>query len=504
MNLLRPRMLAICVFMSCCLAGCGDDTVVKPPLDDPLPPGDNVALRWNDATLLAIRQLKPGPPMAARALAIVHTSMFDAWAAYDDRAVGTRLGGSLRRAPADRLPGRTAKAVSYAAHRALVDLFPARTAAFDSVLTVLGYTLPATTPVAESPEDVGRRAANAVLAYRHADGSNQLGDLNASGIAYADYTGYTAANPAVTLTTPTGSCPFPDRWAPLTYVDAIGATVTPAFLAPHWGNVVPFALTRDGQLRPPPPALYGTPRFAEEAAEVVAISAALTDSTKAIAEYWADGPKSETPPGHWCVLAQNVSRRDHHTLAEDVRMFFALTNAVFDAGIATWDAKRVYDTCRPATAVRMLYAGQTIQAWGGPGLGTREIDGAMWLPYQPTTFPTPPFPEYTSGHSAFSMAAATVLKAFTGSDAFEFAYTMAPGSFKAETGPAQAVTLSVHSFSEAAQQAGISRLYGGIHFREANEQGLLVGARAGAQAWAKARSYWEGTASAMPALALRR
>ena len=92
-------------------------------------------------------------------------------------------------------------------------------------------------------------------------------------------------------------------------------------------------------------------------------------------------------------------------------MFFALGNALLDASIAVWDAKRFYDSIRPISAVRYLFAGQTITAWGGPGLGTREILGEQFRPY----LPTPPFAEYTSGHSAFSAAAARRLQRFTGS-----------------------------------------------------------------------------------------
>jgi hypothetical protein len=129
---------------------------------------------------------------------------------------------------------------------------------------------------------------------------------------------------------------------------------------------------------------------------------------KAIAEYWADGPGSETPPGHWCLHAQHVSARDGHGLDEDARLFFALTAALLDAGIASWDAKRTYDSMRPITAIRFLFSGREVLAWGGPGLGPRRIRGEDRQPY----IPTPPFGEYVSGHSTFSAAA--VLAGFTG------------------------------------------------------------------------------------------
>ena len=136
---------------------------------------------------------------------------------------------------------------------------------------------------------------------------------------------------------------------------------------------------------------------------------------------------------------------------------------------------------------------RTIRAWAGPYQGTKSIDGGTWFPYQPATFPTPPFPEYSSGHSNFSAAGAEILKRFTNSDAFGATVTLAAGSSKVESGavPTSDVTLSWPTFSDAADQAGISRRYGGIHF----EQGDLdapngPGRRAGA--WKKAQGYWQG------------
>src|SRR3989440_9192873 len=159
------------------------------------------------------------------------------------------------------------------------------------------------------------------------------------------------------------------------------------------------------------------------------------------------------------------SRRgsSRHTLDQDVKLFFALGNAVFDAGIVAWDCKRAYDYVRPVTAVHFLFAGKKVRAWAGPYRGTRVIDGGDWAPYQPVTFVTPPFPEFISGHSAFSAAGAEVLKAFTGSDTFGASATVQAGSSKVEPGavPATDVTLSWATFSDAADQAGVLRRYGG-------------------------------------------
>ena len=100
---------------------------------------------------------------------------------------------------------------------------------------------------------------------------------------------------------------------------------------------------------------------------------------------------------------------------------------MFDAGIASWDAKIHYDYVRPVTAIRYLKSGQRIRAWAGPGLGTRVIDGEAWRPYHPEWFPTPPFSEYVSGHSTFSATAAEILKRFTGGDVFGASVTIAQG-----------------------------------------------------------------------------
>jgi hypothetical protein len=178
-------------------------------------------------------------------------------------------------------------------------------------------------------------------------------------------------------------------------------------------------------------------------------------------------------------------------------MFFALTNALLDASIAVWDCKRVFDSVRPITAIRFLMAGREIRAWGGPFKGTQTILGEQWRPYQTGAQPSPAFPEFSSGHSAFSAAAAEVLRSYTGSDAFAYSVTIKAGASGVEPGavPAQDVTLAWSTFSEAADQAGISRRYGGIHFKEGDIQSRTMGRKIGAQAWAKARAYFAGAAS---------
>ena len=449
----------------------------------PLPAESNVVFEWNNAALQAVRDTRMGPPMVARALAVVHTSMYDAWAAYDASATGTQLGGSLRRPAGEQTYANKRMAVSYAAYRALIDLFPAQKATlFDTLLVRLGYDPADRSMSIATPAGIANIAAQAVLDFRHRDGSNQLGDLRPG--AYSDYTGYQPVNTDTTVNDP-------NRWQPFPIHN--GTTfVVPGFLAAHWGRVIPFALPDLGALRPPPPAASPHGAYRAQANHVLHLNAHLSDREKMISEYWSDGPNTETPPGHWNLFAQLISRRDNHTLDQDVKLFFALNNALFDASIAVWDCKRVYDYVRPITAIRFLYKGKRIRAWAGPYQGTRVISGEEWLPYQPATFITPPFPEYVSGHSTFSAAGAQILQIFTGSDRFGHAVVLPPGSSRIEPGltPRSAVTLEWQTFTEAADEAGMSRRYGGIHFENGDRQARALGRTVGTLVWAKCTAYF--------------
>jgi hypothetical protein len=451
---------------------------------------------WNSASLQAIRDNHLGAPVASRVLAIVHTCVYDAWAAYDEQAVGTQLHDALRRPSEERTLVNKEKAISFAAYRALNDLLPSDAlSVYDPLMHRLGYdTLDRSTNL-KTPAGIANVACGAVLEYRHHDKSNQLGDL-AQG-TYADWTGYAPINKPSRV--PVAPAADPDRWQPLVYVNSTGDLVSQRFMVPQWGQVTPFALTRGDEfreaLKPYVPAKYGSPEYRKQGEQLVAYSASLSDRQKAVAEYWLDGPNSEQPPGHWMLFAQWVSERDHHTLDDDVKMFFALSNALMDAGIAAWDAKRAYDSVRPITAIPAALKGERIKAWGGPGKGTIEMDASQWLPYQPSTFPTPPFPDFVSGHSAFSAAAAYILKTWTGSDRFGYSTTIPQGSSKIEPGvtPAQPVALSWATFTEAADEAGLSRRYGGIHFERADLGGRMLGRLVAEKAWIRAKSYFDGT-----------
>ncbi|MEV6489068.1 vanadium-dependent haloperoxidase, partial [Actinoplanes sp. NPDC051633] len=427
-------------------------------------------------------------------LAVVHTAMYDAWAPYDAVAVGTRLGGTLRRPATERLPEFKSKAISYAAYRTATDLFPAKASDFAAFMTILGYDPDDASTDTATPQGIGNVTAQAVLQARHRDGANQLGDEpNSNGRPYSDWTGYTPVNTWNTVTDVY-------RWQPLCVpTPPPGATscagTVQSFATPQWNRVTPFGLTRPDQFGPPTMDRFGLPN---QAKELVDAQGSLSDRDKTSAYYWADGPGSELPPGHWAMFAQASSRAAGLSLDQNVKAFFALGNALLDASIAAWNAKRVQDTVRPITYIRWLYAGKKIKGWLGPGKGIGAIDGSQWIPYQEPFIVTPPFAEYTSGHSTFSSAASSVFNRFAGSDKFKIplTVTVAAGRSTIEPGlvPAKATLLKFSSFTDAGNQAGLSRRYGGIHFEDGDLNGRAVGAAVGQGAWAKAQTYFTGTA----------
>jgi Domain of unknown function (DUF6851)/VCPO second helical-bundle domain len=467
----------------------------------------NVVVQWNEALLQGVRSSKLGPPMVARALAVAHTCVYDAWAAYDKAAVGTRLGGTLRRPARERRYENKVEAVSYAAYRAAVDLFPgSKATVFDPLMASIGLDPGNNSRDPTTPAGIGNLAAGEVLTFRHRDGANQLGDEPGGqpGVPYSDYTGYRPANDV--MDTRHGLDPSTvhdvNRWQPLSYDDVSGNPVTPAFVGAYWQRVRPFAMASSSAFRSPVgPARYGSTEFVTQAQELIDISANLTDEQKVIAEYWADGPRSELPPGHWNLFAQQVVNRDRtgaseHDLDRAVKLFFALTNAIFDAGCCAWDNKVAFDSVRPITAIRWLFRGQPITAWAGPGKRAETIWGETWFPYQPTSFPTPPFAEYSSGHSNFSAAGAEILRQFTGSDRFGLSIVVPRGSSRVEPGlvPSRDVTLTWETFSDAAAEAGMSRRFGGIHFAQGDLDARATGRAAAHQCWATAETYFDGTA----------
>ncbi|NES03976.1 MAG: calcium-binding protein [Okeania sp. SIO2F4] len=492
----------------------------------------SISVLWDRAVQQAVINTAPGPTVASRAYGILHTATYDAWSAYDPLATSTQLGDNLQRPQSENTDANKTEAMSFAAYRVLSELFPTEVEIFNDVMAELSFYPDNTTTDTTTAAGIGNVSAEALLTFRRNDGSNQLGnDPNGDGTPYSDISGYQPINSP-------GETTNIESWTPERVpIDALPGQEQriQTFLTPQWGNVTPFSLTSLEEIRPEAPEpfllvpgevdleahtitladqsvvgitpdIVGTiinPEFIAQTQRIVDISANLTDEQKLIAEFWEDGGGTSFPPGTWMTFGQLVSARDNHTLDQDVKLFFNLGNAVFDASIAAWDAKTFYDYARPVRTVRELgelgligefnpeLGGFAIDAWAGPGEGTQTILATDFLTYQtPGSDPSPPFAEYVSGHSTFSAAGAEILERFTGSDDFGASVSFGAGEsrFEPEVTPDEPLVLEWETFSEAADEAGISRLYGGIHFDDGDINGRELGREVGESVWSATES----------------
>lgn len=244
---------------------------------------------------------------------------------------------------------------------------------------------------------------------------------------------------------------FPDHWTfkpgPAHWRPTSKVALQQAPLLPNWGDMRTFATPNGGACPLPPPPEYSEAQdseFFRQALEVHDVVRNLSPEREAIARFWSDDPMlSPTPPGHWISIALLALEHEHAGIARRVEAMVRLGVASADAFIGCWHAKFEVDLVRPVTYIR-------------------KVIDPDWEPL----LITPPFPEYPSGHSVLSGAAAEVLSTLFG-DAYGFDDTtharddLPPRHFA--------------SFRDAAREAGISRQYGGIHFRAAIERGLEQG-----------------------------
>jgi len=571
----------------------------------------SVARKWNEITLDAIRHDLPAPTVHARNLYHTSAAMFDAWAAYDERATGVFV---TEKHTASNIDAARTEAISYAAYRILearyLDSIGATETipALDALMAELCFPIDMTDTSGDTPGELGNRIARTILEAGLVDGSNE-----AEGYAAE----YEPVNPPLVVAMSGTVMTDPNRWQPLEIENMVSQNGirldigVQEFIDPHWGFVTSFAQppsTSNGMpIDPGPPPNLGDPdtdqRFKDDAVEVVAFSSLLdptdasiidispasignnpvgtqdgsghtlnpvsgqpyepmmvneADFARVLAEFWADGPDSETPPGHWNTLANEVSDLlgDDLSIASegeavgrlewDVKLYLALNGANHDAAIAGWGSKGFYDYVRPISMIRWMGGlGQSSEPDGDAfhldGLPLRdglvevvtelssasgerhahladhigeiavlsyvgnpadletEIGGVDWIlavdwvPYQSPTFVTPSFAAYVSGHSTFSRASAEVLTAMTGSNFFPGGlgeWRIEADWLKFEAGPTAAVTLQWATYQDAADQAGISRLYGGIHVRSDDFEGRIIGMRVGQDAWERARMHF--------------
>ena len=481
-------------------------------------------------------------------------------------------------------------------------------AALNARMSTLGYDPSITSTSGVSPAELGNRIAAAVIAYGTSDGANESsapGYSDTTGYSAVN-------SPLILSTNDTASgypngWVDMNRWQPLAFSVAFTqngqvASQVQKFVSPHWGQVKAFGLfsydlNPTGLYFDPgsPPQLGGTGEAAykENAVEVLQYSALLDPASETLinlspstrgnnplgtndgtghplnpitgtayadnfvkhadygrcsAEFWADGPHSETPPGHWNVLANEVTdiiqgdpSLDFQIagtgavldpLEWEVKLYLALNAALHNTAVAVWGVKEHYDYVRPISAIRYLgrqgelpltpglieeitsataltyhshlsaHVGKTaVNTWPGePDDPETEAGGRAWilarewLPYQRDTFVTPAFAGYVSGHSGFSRAAAEVMTLITGDPYFPgglFSHVIPTGGLLFESGPSTDVTLQWATYYDAADEAGESRLYGGIHVSVDDGPGRVMGSQIGRAAFSHAQKYWD-------------
>ena len=391
----------------------------------PGPAFDNVVLDWNQVVLGAIRHASithppEDAPYVSRALAMQSTAMFDVLQAIDNHP------GFL--VSLDAPTGISSEAaVSAAAHEILVELFPDYRPALDRA-----YALRLEQIEDGRAEDqgvaFGTKVADAVIAARAHDGSDELGHL-----------GLVA-----------GREPGEYRPTPPEYTLAI---------QPEWGDVTPFVLRSADQFRPGPPPAVTSVEYAQDFKQAKALggaeSAERTPEQALSALWWSNDENSYTRVGQWSDIADRLLADQGRSPLESAYLLTELNVGLADAITACWDTKYTYDAWRPITAIREA---------GRDGNPATRAD-PDWTPLLPIT---PDHPEYVSGHSVIGGLATKVMTGFFG-----------PIPFSATSETLPDVVLHFDNFAQAAQSEADSRIYGGVHFAYSTEAGLVMGGQVG-------------------------
>ncbi len=382
-----------------------------------IPLTDSPVAQWNEKALDAIRSTATPPPRASRILAMLHVAIHDA-------CNGVHKDYEQYLVPAYRVDDDTSAraAIATAAHDVLVQTFPTLVTTWNAE-EARQLNEVRSRDGKQAGMRWGRFVAESVLAARQADGSGTI----------------------------------------VQYIPGVGAgywvPTAPAFapaLLPQWGDVTPFGVSSAEAFLPVPPPALDSQAYAEEWEQVRALGAVnspvrTADQTQ-IARFWANGAGTATPPGHWNQIARQIIAARGLRISEEARLMALLNVSLADAAIVCWKAKYEYSFWRPITAIRQA---------DQDGNAATTAD-AGWTPL----LTTPPFPEYTSGHSTFSGAGATVLAMVLGTDAIPFV---------GESDDAPGIQRPYAGFWDAAEESGMSRIYGGIHFMSGNVNGLEAG-----------------------------
>ncbi|WUI01404.1 vanadium-dependent haloperoxidase [Spirillospora sp. NBC_00431] len=423
-------------------------------------------------------------PQVLRTTTLLTTSWFDAIAPYHPTAVGiySRLG---RRPSSERATKRHRNiAIMYASYRILNVTLAQNADGWRKMMTSAGLDPDDDRENRTSPSGIGNLAAKGVLNAKRHDGMNQLGDKGGQKYnrqPYMDYTGYEPANTAYELRDPS-------RWQPAILTKGTGIFTVQQASVPQWGRTKPYSFTDPKEFIVPPPKnsdYRNKAAYRRQVDEILAASAGLTEEQKLMAEFFNDKFKSIG----YAAISEAHNRK--LGLDEYVHISAATDIAAYDTGIVVWLNKYKYDAMRPFTAVRHVYGGQRVTAWGGPGKGkVKDLPAEDWLSY----LEVGDFPEYPSGSTTIYGAVAQLGRRFFGSEEINLSWTFAKGSTDFEPGitPTADRTVRWTSWSQFAREGGLSRLWGGVHFMSAIEVGWKVGPRLGDRVYEFIRDHVEG------------
>jgi hypothetical protein len=362
----------------------------------------NPVLEWNEAFIRCVQRDMPSPCLAARNLALLHVSMH--LAILDAQRAG-------------RDEAEIAGAADGAGDEVCRLLFPSHAAEFDRLQAARSRRVTAKVQAA------ARLKARALLAARGNDGAS-------TEVAYI----------------PSHE---PGQWR------RTEPRLRPPEM-PRWGKTKPFVITSGAQFRAVPPPALASEEYAQEVAGVQRLGGAdsreRTEEQTLVAKFWSDFSYTSTPPGHWNHIARDIARQRQMPLAETARLFALLNVAMSDAGVAVWETKYYYNLWRPITAIR--------RATEDGNAAT--LADEKWM----SLLPSPPHPEYVSGHAGFSGAAARILASQLGSDAVEFV---------AMSDSVPGVTRRFASLDACAEEIARSRVFGGIHYGISGRRGLELG-----------------------------
>ncbi|MFI0481010.1 DUF6851 domain-containing protein [Actinomadura sp. 9N215] len=409
-------------------------------------------------------------------------SWFDALAPYHPTAVG--VCSRIARRPASESATNRNKNIAglYASLRVLQSVYKERSVVMGQALGLFGLDPDDESEDPTTPIGIGNIAGKAIVKARVRDGMNHLGDMGRTfnREPFEDYTGYEPVNTPRKLVNPS-------RWQPAVHRHRRrlgdgpgdrGIFVAQQFITPQVRLVKPFTYSDPGEFELAPPDHTDhtdADRYKKSVDEILAASAGLTDEQKVKAEFFDHTGAAITLAPRAAALAHDLD------LDGWAQLFMVTSLARFDDMIAAWHQIHRYDAVRPFSAVRHVYGGSKVTAWGGAGLGTvDDIPAEEWSGY----LPPGDHPEYPAGFATICAAQAQAARRFLGDDVLDWTFPYAGGSTLTEPGLVPAKDLELHyaTWTDYERDYAHSRVWAGVHFRETVERSLPFGAQFGDRA----------------------